>query len=628
MDQIFLLRFFKKSINQSIGIPLVIHVHACSVCTTTIKMYQLLWHRYRYDVAVVFILAIIFYCLIYELCPFFNLDALLDRSSVNNIGYILLRCISFVYIIATYSLYYQIVGLIGCDGVIPIHLTIQRWLINESKLNQISHILLNNASKNDSELKKQVLISLIVAIVAIVYPHPVCFVYLYLFYNAIKKASSIFLMLQWDSLLLETLFLSIFLSFAVVTLQNQFCIIIFNYLVKITLFRLMFGSGIVKWMSSDKSWNNLTALTYHFLTQPLPNPIANKMHFLPVKYLNLMTLLTLVVEIGVPIVSLLPSYSIGLYTSIIYTLLQFSIILFGHFGFFNLLSSILGISLLLIPNSSEIKANNTPITLTDIITINVVIALTIISFLIFAVNISALLYLFTRYNCLNGFKKLDFIVTPLFQLHKYASNFHIGNHYGLFANMTKFRDEVIIEVCYDDEGKVWENIPFLYKPHNENLKPLKIFIFPIFHMPRLDWRLWFLSLGNHHVYSSSDSAINYSKAVALYPEWFYNFLYGILSNNQNIISLVGKLDHKMNEPMKFIRVKLASFNYNPNYNNAIDDKFWLVSNTRIILPKLTLNELRKLCPNLLSRTIDVTKTNKPVVETKEEIIKRTLFNKK
>lgn len=590
-------------------------------------MYPLFLYRYRYDVVVVFILAMMFYDLMNELWPFFNFVALMDRSSVNNIGYILLRCISFVYIIATHSLYYQIVGLIGCDGIMPLHLTIQRWN-NESKLNQISHILLNNASKSDSELKQQVFISLIVAIVALIYPHPVCFVYLYLFYNAIKKASSIFLQLQWDSLLLEVLFLSIFLSFAVVTLQNQFCIVIFNYLIKITLFRLMFGSGIVKWMSSDKSWNNLTALTYHFLTQPLPNPIANKMHFLPVKYLNLMTLLTLVVEIAVPIISLLPLYSIGLYTSIIYTFLQFSIVLFGHFGFFNLLSSILGVSLLLIPNN-EIKSNDTSaISFADVITVNIVLALIGISCLIFAVNISALLYLFTRYNCLDGFRKLDLLVTNLFKLHKYASSFHIGNHYGLFANMTKFRDEVIIEVCYDDEGLVWQNIPFLYKPYSEDIKPMKMLIFPIFHMPRVDWRLWFLSLGNHHFYASSDSAINFSKAVALYPEWFYTFLHGILSDNQNIMSLLGKLDHKMNKPMKFIRVKLASFNYNPNYNSAMSHNYWLVSNTRIILPKLTINDLTKLCPNLLSGTIDVTKRNKPVVETKEEIIKRTLFNRK
>ena len=62
-------------------------------------MYPLFLYRYRYDVVVVFILAMMFYDLMNELWPFFNFVAFMDRSSVNNIGYILLRCISFVYII-------------------------------------------------------------------------------------------------------------------------------------------------------------------------------------------------------------------------------------------------------------------------------------------------------------------------------------------------------------------------------------------------------------------------------------------------------------------------------------------------------------------------------------------------
>ncbi len=585
---------------------------------------MLLIDTYKYDALVLIILALVFYNFVFEISPFFNFNSLNDTTTINGIGYLLLRCISFVYIIAMYSLYYQILGLIGCNGLTPLHLSIHKWNM-ESKLNQISYMMLYNASINDNELKKQVVISLIVAFVSLIYPHPICYLYLYLFYNAIKKGCTVFLQLQWDSLLLEVLFLSIFFSIAVVILQNQICIIIFNNLIKLTLFRLMFGSGIVKFMSSDQSWNNLTALTYHFLTQPLPNPIANKIHFFPVAYLKVMTFLTIVVEILIPVISLIPVYSIGVYTCIIYLLLQISIILFGHFGFFNLLSCILGISLLLI-SDTEIKKTDTAFTFTDTITLGIVLILMVIAGFIFLVNISALLYLFTRYNCLNGLRKLDMLITYLFKMHKFASTFHVGNHYGLFANMTKYRDEIIIEVCYDDEGIVWYNIPFLYKPFCENLNPLKMIIYPIFHMPRLDWRLWFISLSKHHIYTNSNSVINFSKAVALFPEWFYKLLHGILDNNISIQSLLGEIDHKINKPMKFIRVKLASFNFNPNFNN--ENNYWLVNNERIIVPKVTLNELSKLCSSHLSEPINLTKMNKPKIETKEELIMRTLFNKK
>ena len=36
------------------------------------------------------------------------------------------------------------------------------------------------------------------------------------------------------------------------------------------LFRLMFASGVVKLLSDDPAWWNLTALEYHYWTQPLP----------------------------------------------------------------------------------------------------------------------------------------------------------------------------------------------------------------------------------------------------------------------------------------------------------------------------------------------------------------------
>jgi hypothetical protein len=78
--------------------------------------------------------------------------------------------------------------------------------------------------------------------------------------------------------------------------------------------------------------------------------------------------------------------------------------------------------------------------------------------------------------------------------------------------------------------------------------------------------------------------------------------------------------------MKFIRVKLASFNFNPNCNN--ENNYWLVNNERIIVPKVTLNELSKLCSSHLTEPINLTKINKPKIETKEGLILRTLFNKK
>ena len=46
------------------------------------------------------------------------------------------------------------------------------------------------------------------------------------------------------------------------------------WLTRWLLFRFMFMSGVVKLPSGDPNWWGLTALNYHFLTQPLPTPLA------------------------------------------------------------------------------------------------------------------------------------------------------------------------------------------------------------------------------------------------------------------------------------------------------------------------------------------------------------------
>ena len=45
-------------------------------------------------------------------------------------------------------------------------------------------------------------------------------------------------------------------------------------------FRIMFGAGLIK-IRGDSVWRDLTALNYHFETQPIPNPLSRWFHFLP-----------------------------------------------------------------------------------------------------------------------------------------------------------------------------------------------------------------------------------------------------------------------------------------------------------------------------------------------------------
>src|SRR5438445_11547403 len=104
------------------------------------------------------------------------------------------------------------------------------------------------------------------------YPLPfasmLIFALLWIFYLSIVNIGQTFYSFGWESLLLETGFLAIFLGPATTT--PQFSLIV---LMRWLLFRVEFGAGLIK-MRGDRCWRELTCLYYHAETQPLPNPLS------------------------------------------------------------------------------------------------------------------------------------------------------------------------------------------------------------------------------------------------------------------------------------------------------------------------------------------------------------------
>jgi hypothetical protein len=173
---------------------------------------------------------------------------------------------------------------------------------------------------------------------AIAYPHPFLFIYLYLSYYGYKRITGTFLNYQWDILLLETLFLSIPLSFISFLTEMNYSMLIVNiWIIKLLFFRLMFGSGMVKAYGRDESWHtSYSAMSYHFWTQPLPSKLGMMIHLKsPQLMLKAMTIFTLVSEVIFPLMSLiglqaLPNIRLVLFWSNV--LLQLSITWTGYYG--------------------------------------------------------------------------------------------------------------------------------------------------------------------------------------------------------------------------------------------------------------------------------------------------------
>ena len=112
------------------------------------------------------------------------------------------------------------------------------------------------------------------------------------------------------------------------------------WLYRLLVFRFLFLAGVVKLVSGDATWRSLTALQYHFWTQPLPTPLAWYAAQAPDWLLSALTGLTLVVELAVVFLIFLPRRPRAI-AGILAMAFQLAIIATGNYNFFNLLAMLL-----------------------------------------------------------------------------------------------------------------------------------------------------------------------------------------------------------------------------------------------------------------------------------------------
>jgi hypothetical protein len=312
-----------------------------------------------------------------------------------------------------------------------------------------------------------------------------------------------FLSFQWDILLCEAGFLAIFAD------RSPVRIWLFRWLA----FRLLFFSGVVKLTSGDPAWRDLTAMHYHYETQPLPNPVAWFVSQQPLWAAKLQTASTFVAELAVPFLFFGPRrarYAGALIT----TAFQLLILATGNYTFFNFLAIAICFWLVIEPsNAGPWPASHRIVTAILAVLIGIV---------------SGLL-------CLNQFGAalppgggaILHAVDPL----------RIVNSYGLFAVMTPDRPEIIIEGSND--GANWQAYEFPYKPGD--LRRAPPVIAPA--QPRLDWQMWFAALGS---YQSN--------------RWFVAFMLRLLQGEPAVLKLL-RYNPFPQHPPKYVRARLYLYHF-------------------------------------------------------------------
>src|SRR6266481_2808766 len=249
-----------------------------------------------------------------------------------------LRGLGLIYLIAFVSLWVQIDGLVGSNGMSPVSqfLPAVRQQVGLDAYSLLPTLCWFDSSNTFLHFLCGGGVALSLLLVLGIAP-AVCLTALFVFYLSLTIAGQTFLSFQWDILLLETGFLSIFLGpWQLWQKRGQEPPVsrAALFLLKLLLFKLMVMSGVVKLTSGDDCWWNLTALDYHYWSQPLPTIFGWWADQHPEWFKKFSVAFCLVVEIIVPIFIWAPR-RLRLLAAGLIIFLQIAIGLTGNYCFFN-----------------------------------------------------------------------------------------------------------------------------------------------------------------------------------------------------------------------------------------------------------------------------------------------------
>jgi lipase maturation factor 1 len=475
---------------------------------------------------------------------------------------VFLFLLGLTYMLAFLSLWTQIEGLVGQKGILPVEAYLKEvrlhwgpdrfwnlptlfWLNAEDKFLQLICLLGAGASLLVM-VHRAVLLSLFL---------------MWGFYLSLFHVAQPFLGFQWDTLLLETGFLALFLvpwgrqsAEGREAPPSTLVLFLFRFL----LFRVVFSSGLVKIISQDSTWNDFTALYYYYETQPLPTWIGWYAHQLPHGFQEFSVACVFIIQLGAVFLIFGPGRIryLGCATLIFHEVL---ILLTGNYCFFNLLTIALCLLLLddavfsrwflkskKVPEQKETKQGSV---LRKSFSIGLGAGVLGVSIMLYVVPLASTQYPSVYISVANAIRPL-----------------HLFNSYGLFAVMTTSRPEIIVLGSEDREN--WFPYEFKWKPGDIARKPE--FVAP--HQPRLDWQMWFAALSNYER-----------------NPWLIRFMIRLLQGSPPVIALLDKNPFPENPP-RYLQAVVYDYRFTDSDTRSREGSWWNRKLLRPYTPILQLPE--------------------------------------
>jgi len=354
----------------------------------------------------------------------------------------------------------------------------------------------------------------------------------------------------WETLLLESGFLAIFLG-----ARNTAPPVIVIWMFRWLLFRLMFGAGLIK-LRGDSCWRDLTCLVYHYQSQPMPNPLSWYFNRLPPAINKGGVLFNHLAELVAPFGYLAPLGAVRYAAGIITVLFQGTLILSGNLSWLNWLTIVIAIACF----DDRALARVLPVHAGPLAPLALPhqVALALLAIVVLVLSIRPTLNLLSPRQAMNA------SFEPL----------HLVNTYGAFGSISRRRFEVVIEGTSDSvitTATVWKEYEFKAKPGGVTRRPP---IVAPYHL-RIDWLMWFAGLDRSFA-----------------EPWIVPLVARLLQNDQPTLGLMSGNPFPDHPPI-YIRARLYEYRF-ATPEQRRQGLWWSRNVTEEYLPPLSLTTPRLL----------------------------------
>jgi hypothetical protein len=354
---------------------------------------------------------------------------------------------------------------------------------------------------------------------------------LWVLYLSVVNVGQTFYAFGWESLLLETGFLAVFLGPKGIAPPTAVL-----WLLRWVVLRLELGAGLIK-LRGDRCWRDLTCLYYHHETQPLPNPLSWFFHHLPRPVHKAEVLGNYLAQLVAPVVLLGPQPAAGA-AAVVVIVTQAWLVASGNFSWLNVLTITLASAA--VPDS--LLAHVLPVSPPEHLRSSPLLHQGVVWALV------ALVAVLSYRPARNLFARR--------QLMNYSfDSLHLVNTYGAFGSVTRSRYEIVIEGTDDaviGPATVWTEYEFKGKPGDPRRRPPQV---APYHL-RLDWLMWFAALSRDYA-----------------DPWFGPFIAKLLENDPAAVALLRRTPFP-EQPPAFVRARLYRYRFTTREERRQTGAWW------------------------------------------------------